>query len=94
MMPNFNIVPNISTAWVDREKAPKGQKRNPPAMVASHCPFCGKPVEKRKASNNRVKRSKPRSCNKCGCTENNACKTKHGPCGWSNIKPAICTACE
>jgi hypothetical protein len=45
VMPNFALVPTITTAWVDKEKAPKGQKRNPPAMLASHCPFCGVKIE-------------------------------------------------
>jgi len=48
MMPDFSIVPTLSTEWIDKDKAPLGKKRNPPAMFASHCPFCGKPTEDKK----------------------------------------------
>lgn len=51
IMPDFRLNPTVSTEWLDKDKAPRGQKRNPPAMFASHCPFCGTPVEKPKASN-------------------------------------------
>ena len=48
IMPDFEVTPQIATAWLDKSKAPRGQVRMPPAMLASHCPFCGKPVAKAK----------------------------------------------
>lgn len=48
VMPDFSVVPQLATDWLDRDKAPRGKKRSPPAMFASHCPFCGLPVEKAK----------------------------------------------
>lgn len=47
VMPDFSIIPKLETEWIDPDRAPKGQKRNPPSMFASHCPFCGEPVESR-----------------------------------------------
>lgn len=52
--PDFAIVPTVATEWLDRDKAPTGCKRYPTKMFASHCPFCGKPVEK-----NQKRKSKP-----------------------------------
>ena len=46
IMPKFEMVPTVTTEWVDKSKAPKGQKNSPTQMHASHCPFCGKPVRK------------------------------------------------
>lgn len=46
MMPDFKAIITINTEWIDRDKAPKGQKRNPTKMHASHCPFCGKEIER------------------------------------------------
>jgi len=46
VMPDFRIRFYISTGWVDRTKAPKGKKNNPPYMFVSFCPFCGQPIEK------------------------------------------------
>lgn len=46
IMPDFSVVPQLATDWLDRDKAPRGKKRSPPAMFASHCPFCGVPVAK------------------------------------------------
>ena len=40
-MPEFEAIAVIKTEWKDESKAPKGQKRRPPSMFASHCPFCG-----------------------------------------------------
>lgn len=54
--PDFRIVPTVQTEWIDATKAPKGKRRSPTKMFASHCPFCGKPVEKRKASNDQAQR--------------------------------------
>ena len=45
LMPSFTLVPTIATEWIDETKAPKGQKRRPTAMLASHCPFCGTKIE-------------------------------------------------
>lgn len=45
VMPAFRLVPTVETAWLDKTKSPRGQKKSPPKMFASHCPFCGKPVE-------------------------------------------------
>ncbi len=42
----------------------------------------------------RAKKQGKRACRKCGCTEDNACITKHGPCAWSKVDPKLCTACE
>lgn len=47
IMPEFALTPLIATEWVDKDKAPRGKKRNPPGCFASHCPFCGKPVAKK-----------------------------------------------
>lgn len=49
LMPDFDMVPQVETAWIDANKAPKGKKRTPPQMLASHCPFCGKSVKKKEA---------------------------------------------
>lgn len=43
--PDFKVVPTVNTEWIDPDKAPKGMKNKPTKMFASHCPFCGKPVE-------------------------------------------------
>lgn len=40
--PDYKSIPYIQTEWINRDKAPKGRKRNPTYMLASHCPFCGK----------------------------------------------------
>ena len=45
VMPSFTVVVTIATEWVDDSKAPKGQKRRPPKLHASHCPFCGVKIE-------------------------------------------------
>jgi hypothetical protein len=45
LMPDFRLVPQISTEWVSKDKAPKGEKNKPTAMLASHCPFCGVKIE-------------------------------------------------
>ena len=47
-MPSFTLVPTLRTEWIRASEAPKGQKRNPPAMFASHCPFCGVAIEDEK----------------------------------------------
>ena len=46
MMPDFTPVINIRTEWVKRDQAPKGKKKSPTPMLASHCPFCGKAYER------------------------------------------------
>lgn len=43
--PSYQYVPFVQTDWNDREKAPRGQKNNPPYMLASHCPWCGVKIE-------------------------------------------------
>ncbi len=43
--PRLVVVPTIQTEWRDASKAPRGKKRNPPAVMGSHCPFCGTPAE-------------------------------------------------
>jgi hypothetical protein len=43
MRPDFSARIHIETKWIDKAKAPKGEKTRPPAMIASYCPFCGKP---------------------------------------------------
>lgn len=48
LMPDFRVVPTVNTAWIDKSKAPRGKKNSPTKMFASHCPFCGKSVEKKK----------------------------------------------
>lgn len=45
LYPTLHAVPTIATEWVDKSKATRGRKNNPPPMLATHCPFCGKPVE-------------------------------------------------
>ena len=42
--PKLDIIPFIATKWLDDKAAPKGAKRRPPPMFASHCPFCGVPI--------------------------------------------------
>lgn len=32
-------------------------------------------------------------CEGCGCTEDHACVTAHGPCHWVSTEPPICSAC-
>ena len=46
VMPEFESIPTIETAWIDKDKAPRGKKNSPPKMFASHCPFCGKKMKK------------------------------------------------
>lgn len=45
IMPGFVMTPQIKTEWIDRDKAPRGKKTSPTAMIASHCPFCGQKIE-------------------------------------------------
>ena len=34
-------------------------------------------------------------CKVCGCTEKDPCQDYRGKaCGWSDIEPNLCTACE
>lgn len=47
VMPSFKPVFTINTQWIDKDKAPKGKKKNPTFMFASHCPFCGKLAQKK-----------------------------------------------
>ena len=44
LMPSFRVVPTVQTDWIDADAAPKGKKRKPTQMLATHCPFCGTPV--------------------------------------------------
>lgn len=44
-MPSFKTIPIITLAWRDKDKAPKGKRNNPPPLLASHCPLCGKPCD-------------------------------------------------
>ena len=44
LMPAFTLVPTVQTSWIDALKAPKGKKKSPPSLMASHCPFCGEKV--------------------------------------------------
>lgn len=37
------------TEWIDKAKAPKGQKNNYPPMLTSFCPFCGCEATKKDA---------------------------------------------
>lgn len=45
---SLGTVPYIQTGWIELEKAPKGKKKNPPYMFASHCPFCGQEIQSAK----------------------------------------------
>jgi hypothetical protein len=45
MVPSFTTVITVQTEWVDKAKAPRGQRNNPTKMFASHCPFCGVKIE-------------------------------------------------
>lgn len=36
----------------------------------------------------------PGVCRVCGCTEDQACMTEDGPCGWANKERTLCTACK
>lgn len=40
-MPTGNPVITIAVQWVDLAAVPKGRKKWPPKVRASHCPFCG-----------------------------------------------------
>ncbi len=39
------------------------------------------------------KKGKAGVCSSCGCTEDNACETDVGPCGWVNDEQTLCSAC-
>jgi len=41
LFPNMTQVITIMTGWIDKDKAPRGEKKNCPKMHASYCPFCG-----------------------------------------------------
>lgn len=41
IMPDFTLMPTVSTTWIDPSKAPKGQKKKPLSVIAPFCPFCG-----------------------------------------------------
>ena len=45
VLPDFKVVITIRTEWLHKDKAPKGKKNSPPPMIASFCPFCGKPAK-------------------------------------------------
>jgi len=45
LLPSFFLVPKLEMEWIDDSKAPRGQKKRPPGMLASHCPFCGIKIE-------------------------------------------------
>lgn len=47
-MPSFTLVPTLSTEWIDPSKAPKGKKRYPTQLMASHCPLCGTEIPEEK----------------------------------------------
>jgi hypothetical protein len=44
-MPSFKVFPQVKTEWIDPKAAPKGKAKSPPPVMATHCPFCGNPVE-------------------------------------------------
>lgn len=44
--PDYKVIPTVNTEWIDPSKAPKGEKNRPTKILASHCPFCGKSVNK------------------------------------------------
>lgn len=33
------------------------------------------------------------TCRECGCTEDDACMTKFGPCSWVNAEHTLCSGC-
>jgi hypothetical protein len=45
LMPSFKPIFKIACDWDDESKTPRGQRRRPPSMFVSHCPFCGTKVE-------------------------------------------------
>lgn len=45
VMPDFELVPTMETAWIDKVLAPKGRRTKPPAVFVSHCLFYGKAVK-------------------------------------------------
>jgi len=51
--------------------------------------------KKPKARKQKVKKGEqePGVCRSCGCTEQNACETDDGPCGWADATQTLCTAC-
>jgi len=48
-MPSFEVFPQVKTEWIDAKAAPKGKAKSPPPVMATHCPFCGTPVESENA---------------------------------------------
>lgn len=46
VIPSFKYVPTVATEWIDEQTVQKSKRKNPTKMLASHCPFCGKPTSK------------------------------------------------
>ena len=45
-MPNLTTRITLKTGWIDKSKVSRSKIKFPPAMWASHCPFCGIKIEK------------------------------------------------
>lgn len=67
------------------------EKREPPAAKAS--PAKGKAAKGKKARAAAPAEETPGTCSRCGCTEDRACATAAGPCGWENDEQTICSGC-
>ncbi len=37
--------------------------------------------------------AKPGECRVCGCVDEAACPTSHGPCWWVDADDTLCSAC-
>ena len=44
-MPGFVTTFALPTAWIDKDKAPKAEKKRPTPIYATYCPFCGQAID-------------------------------------------------
>lgn len=44
---DYSLRVYLKADWIDRNKAPRGDKNRPPNMYASHCPWCGVKIAKK-----------------------------------------------
>lgn len=45
IMPGMKTTLTLQTEWIDKSKAPKGEKGRPSKINITYCPFCGKLAE-------------------------------------------------
>ena len=48
-MGSFKFCIAMKLEWMDKNKAPKGQKGRAPSLWATFCPFCGRPTEEKES---------------------------------------------